>query len=71
MARITGKFYRNGPDKQKVSDLIVDLKRPDKFRISTWSPEQKKAVLEWICLQEKIFEGFKNEIIDSIKGVKK
>lgn len=68
MARITGKFFRNGTDNQKVSDLIVDLKRPNKFRLKTWSPQQKKEVLEWICLQEKIFEKFKGEVIDAIKS---
>lgn len=67
MARITGKFFRNGVDNQKRADLIVDLKRPDHRYLVAWSPEQKKEVLTWIRGQEKIFEAFKGQIIDSLK----
>jgi hypothetical protein len=66
MARITGKFYRNGTDNQKAADIIVDLKRPNKFRLTTWSPEQKIEALRWMGAQEKIFEAFKSQIVESI-----
>jgi hypothetical protein len=66
MARITGKFYRNGTDNQKAADIIVDLKRPNKFRLTTWSPEQKAEALKWICCQEEIFNAFKSQIVESI-----
>jgi hypothetical protein len=66
MARITGKFYRNGTDNQQAADIIVDLKRPDKFRLTTWSPEQKTEALKWMGAQEKIFEAFKSQIVESI-----
>jgi hypothetical protein len=64
MARITNKFFRNGVDNQRQADFIVDLKRPDKFRLSTWSPDQKEEGLKWIKEQEKKFDAFKGHIIE-------
>jgi hypothetical protein len=61
------QYYHNGVDNQKRADITIDLKRLDKTKIAEWTPEQKKELQSFIVRVDKIFNAFKNEILDVIK----
>lgn len=61
MARITGKFYKNGVDNQKRADIILDLIRPDSKDVSKWTPEQKEKAKDFLLHIKEHFESFYKE----------
>lgn len=62
MARITKKFYRKGVDNQKVSDVIIDLRRPDDYISKHWTVEQKIFLKAFIADSESTFKAFIDEL---------
>jgi hypothetical protein len=63
MAQIKFQFYRKGPDKQKIADITIDLKRKNEDQIAKWSYYERKEALEFMEKASKLFESFKEAIL--------
>lgn len=62
MARIKKQFYRKGVDNQTVSDVTVDLKRPDFYMTKCWTVEHKILLKAFINDAEETFKTFIGEL---------
>jgi len=55
-------FFRNGTDKQKVPDVVVDLRRPSAEQISKWTLSQRILLLGFMADCRGQFDAFEKEL---------
>ena len=67
MARIKKQFFRRGVDNQKISDVTIDLKRPDFYLAKGWTVEQKIFLKTFIVDAENTIKIFINELKELAK----
>ena len=65
MIKIEHRFFRNGVDNQKNSDIRMILAAPESKRVATWTDEQKTKALSNLQIMEDFFTGF----IDEAKSI--
>jgi len=65
MASTKHQYFNKGVNEQKRADITIDLRRPDKKQIATWTPQERKEVNEWLKMVEKVFKAFKEEIVSA------
>jgi hypothetical protein len=67
MAKSKYQFYRNGVEKQRNSDITVDLTRADVAKIKGWTIGQKLLALAFMNDCRASFDAFDKVIRESIK----
>lgn len=67
MAKRTLKFYHNGVENQKRSDIVIDLTRVSSAHIKKWTTSEKILAKAFLQDAESAFNLFKKTIEESIK----
>lgn len=62
MASIKKRFYKKGYDNQIISDVSIDLRRPNQHLAKKWTVEQKILLKSFINDIEETFKIFINEL---------